>query len=71
MLDIDGDNHISFSEFIAPILETIPPRVAICFVSDIRFKMEIFTNLRHAYRTVSQISEVVTVDLIRGKLLDR
>ena len=71
MLDIDGDNHISFSEFIAPILETIPPRVAICFVSDIRFKMEVFTNLRHAYRTVSQISEVVTIDLIRGKLLDR
>lgn len=52
LLDIDGDNHISFSEFIAPILEQIPPRVAICFVSDIRFKMEVLTNLRQAFRTV-------------------
>jgi hypothetical protein len=33
--------------------------------------MEIYTNLRHAFRTVAQISEVVTLDLIKGKLLDR
>lgn len=71
MLDIDGDNHISFNEFIAPILEQIPPNVAIGFVSDIRFKMEVYTNLRHAFRTVAQISEVVTLDLVKGKLLDR
>lgn len=71
MLDIDGDNHISFYEFIAPILESIPPRVAIAFVSDVRFKMECYTNVRHAYRTVSQISTVVTKSLIRGKLQDR
>ena len=68
MLDIDGDNHISFSEFIAPLLESIPPRVAIAFVSDVRFKMECYTNLRHAYRMVSSISSVVTKQLIKGKL---
>lgn len=71
LLDVDGDNNISFNEFIAPILEQIPPRVAICFVSDIRFKMEVYTNLRHAYRTVAQISDVVTLDLVKGKLMDR
>ena len=71
MLDIDGDNHISFSEFIAPLLESIPPRVAIAFVSDVRFKMECYTNLRHAYRMASSISSVVTKQLIKGKLHDR
>lgn len=71
LLDVDGDNNISFNEFIAPILEKIPPRVAICFVSDIRFKMEVYTNIRQAYRTVQEISEVVTLDLVKGKLMDR
>jgi hypothetical protein len=53
LLDIDGDNMISFAEFLAPMMEQIPPRVAITFISDIRFKMECYTNLRHAFRTVS------------------
>ena len=41
MLDYNGDNLVSFNEFLAPILETIPPRVAIAFVSDMRFKIEV------------------------------
>lgn len=71
LLDIDGDNHISFAEFLAPLMEQIPPRVAIVFISDIRFKMEVYTNLRYAYQTVAKISDLVTLDLIRGKLNDR
>jgi len=41
------------------------------FISDIRFKMEVYTNLRYAYQTVAKISDLVTIDLIRGKLNDR
>lgn len=71
LLDIDGDNYLSFAEFLAPMMDQIPPRVAIVFVSDIRFKLEVFHNLRSAFKTVSKISELVTKDLIKGKLSER
>jgi len=68
MLDNDNDKKVAFSEFIAPILESVPPRVAIAFVSDIRFKFEVFNQLRQAYKTCRIISDEVTVDLMKGKL---
>ena len=71
MLDCDGDEKISYSEFLAPILESIPPRVSIAFVSDVRFKIEVLNNIRLAFKTCQEISDVVTVDLIAGKLAER
>ena len=71
MLDIDGDKLISFNEFLSPILESIPPRVAIAFVSDIRFKFDVFNNIRSAFLACCQCSDVVTVDLVEGKILER
>jgi hypothetical protein len=71
MLDNDGDKKISYSEFLAPILESIPPRVSQAFVSDVRFKIEVFTNIRAAFKTCQQISDVVTLDLVAGKLAER
>ena len=71
MIDVDGDNLISFNEFLAPILESIPPRVSIAFVSDVRFKMECLNSLRVAFRTCFEISEIVTKELVKGKLAER
>ena len=68
LLDIDGDNHISFSEFLAPLMNQIPPNVAVVFVSDIRFKMDIYKSLRNHYKIVSKITKAVTVDMIKGKI---
>lgn len=71
MIDVDSDQLVSFSEFIAPILESIPPRVSIAFVSDVRFKMEALNALRTAFKTCLEISDQVTVDLVKGKLAER
>ena len=71
MLDINGDNLVSFSEFLSPILENIPPRVAIAFVSDMRFKIEVLNQIREAFRICNEVSEVVTLELVKGKLDER
>ena len=71
MLDYNGDNLVSFNEFLAPILETIPPRVAIAFVSDMRFKIEVLNQIREAFRICNEVSECVTLDLVQGKLAER
>ena len=62
---------VSFSDFLAPLLIIIPPQVAIVFISDMRFKIDMCNNLRRAYETVFRISEVVTTDLIKGKVEER
>jgi hypothetical protein len=62
---------VSFSDFLAPLLVIIPPQVAIVFISDMRFKMDMCSNLRRAFQTVARISEAVTTDLIKGKVLER
>lgn len=62
---------VSFTDFLAPLLIIIPPQVAIVFISDMRFKMDMCSNLRRAYQTVSKISEAVTTDLIKGKVEER
>lgn len=71
LLDSDQDNLVSFTDFLAPLLIIIPPQVAIVFISDMRFKMDMCSNLRRAYQTVSKISEAVTTDLIKGKVEER
>lgn len=45
--------------------------MAIVFISDMRFKMDMCGNLRRAYQTVAKISEVVTTDLVKGKVEER
>lgn len=70
-LDTDGDNLISFSEFLSPLLEKIPPKVAIVFISDVRFKIEILQNIREAIRFCAKISSLLTFDLVKSKLLER
>jgi len=37
---------VSFYDFIAPLLAIIPPQVAIVFISDMRFKMDMYNNLK-------------------------
>ncbi len=56
---------------MAPLLTIIPPTVAIVFISDMRFKMDMCNNLRRAFETVSKISEMVTKDLVKGKVEER
>lgn len=56
---------------MAPLLSIIPPPVAIVFISDMRFKMETFNALRHAFRIVGKLSEVVTKNLLAAKIHER
>jgi hypothetical protein len=52
-------------------MNQIPPNVAIVFVSDIRFKMDIYKSLRNHYKIISKITKAVTVDMIKGKIMER
>lgn len=52
-------------------MNQIPPNVAVVFVSDIRFKMDIYKSLRNHYKIVSKITKAVTVDMIKGKIRER
>ena len=67
-IDKDEDGLVSFQDFLGPLLCTIPPQVAMVFVTDMRWKMETYNRIRLAYAHCATVSKAVTPDLVQGKL---
>jgi len=70
LCDKDQDKLVNFTDFIGPILATIPPEVAMCFVSDFRFKIDCYSKIREARHYCSKITAFVTPDLVRGRIAE-
>lgn len=67
-IDKDEDGLVSFHDFLGPLLATIPPHVAMVFVTDMRQKMDSYQRIRTAFAHCGRLSPLVTPDLVKARL---